>query len=74
MREPFLFNSPLSVFSSDIAARNILVVSPTNVKLGDFGLSRWLDESSYYIGGLQLGVLLSQWVAVRGLTKSVGCS
>ena len=45
VRQPFLPSS------SDIAARNLLVVSPNNVKLGDFGLSRWLDEGSYYIGG-----------------------
>lgn len=33
----------------DIAARNVLVSSPTCVKLADFGLSRWMgDDQSYY--------------------------
>ena len=34
----------------DVAARNVLVVSATTVKLGDFGLSRWMAEQSYYKG------------------------
>ena len=34
----------------DVAARNVLVVSATMVKLGDFGLSRWMAEQSYYKG------------------------
>ncbi|KAM9317067.1 protein-tyrosine kinase 2-beta isoform 2-T2 [Gastrophryne carolinensis] len=32
----------------DIAVRNILVASPECVKLGDFGLSRYLEEEEYY--------------------------
>ncbi|EDW09831.1 focal adhesion kinase 1 isoform X2 [Drosophila mojavensis] len=32
----------------DIAARNVLVSSPTCVKLADFGLSRWVSDQSYY--------------------------
>uniref|UniRef100_T1PC28 Protein tyrosine kinase n=1 Tax=Musca domestica TaxID=7370 RepID=T1PC28_MUSDO len=32
----------------DIAARNVLVSSPTCIKLADFGLSRWVSEQSYY--------------------------
>ena len=34
----------------DIAARNVLVASPEVVKLADFGLSRGLQESDYYVG------------------------
>ncbi|XP_011312276.1 focal adhesion kinase 1 isoform X2 [Fopius arisanus] len=33
----------------DIAARNVLVSSHTCVKLADFGLSRWVEDQSYYI-------------------------
>ncbi|XP_046612335.1 focal adhesion kinase 1 isoform X2 [Neodiprion virginianus] len=32
----------------DIAARNVLVSSNTCVKLADFGLSRWVEDQSYY--------------------------
>lgn len=32
----------------DIAARNALVSSEDFVKLGDFGLSRWIEETNYY--------------------------
>ncbi|NXG38755.1 FAK2 kinase, partial [Dromaius novaehollandiae] len=32
----------------DIAVRNILVASPECVKLGDFGLSRYIEEEEYY--------------------------
>lgn len=34
----------------DIAVRNILVASPDCVKLGDFGLSRYIDDQEYYKG------------------------
>lgn len=34
----------------DIAARNVLVSSADCVKLGDFGLSRYMEDSSYYKG------------------------
>ncbi|XP_053593208.1 uncharacterized protein LOC103577529 [Microplitis demolitor] len=33
----------------DIAARNVLVSSHSCVKLADFGLSRWVEDQSYYI-------------------------
>ncbi|XP_061572121.1 protein-tyrosine kinase 2-beta-like [Cololabis saira] len=38
----------LSMVHRDIAVRNILVASPDCVKLGDFGLSRYVDEQEYY--------------------------
>lgn len=34
----------------DIAARNVLVSSDRCVKLSDFGLSRWIDDDSFYTG------------------------
>lgn len=40
----------LSVCCRDIAVRNVLVASPECVKLGDFGLSRYIDEQEYYKG------------------------
>ena len=39
----------------DIAARNVLVVTPQVVKLADFGLSRGLnDDADYYVGAFLL--------------------
>ncbi|XP_061841137.1 protein-tyrosine kinase 2-beta-like isoform X1 [Nerophis lumbriciformis] len=38
----------LSMVHRDIAVRNILVASPDCVKLGDFGLSRYIDDQDYY--------------------------
>lgn len=43
---------PLS--SRDIAVRNILVASPECVKLGDFGLSRYIEDEEYYKGEVQM--------------------
>ncbi|XP_037334053.2 protein-tyrosine kinase 2-beta-like [Pungitius pungitius] len=38
----------LNMVHRDIAVRNVLVASPACVKLGDFGLSRYIDEQEYY--------------------------
>ncbi|XP_053825282.1 protein-tyrosine kinase 2-beta-like isoform X2 [Vidua macroura] len=38
----------LSCVHRDIAVRNILVASPECVKLGDFGLSRYIEDEEYY--------------------------
>lgn len=45
-----IFSVCLSAGHRDIAVRNILVASPECVKLGDFGLSRYVDEQEYYKG------------------------
>ncbi|XP_027140307.1 protein tyrosine kinase 2 beta, b [Larimichthys crocea] len=38
----------VNVVHRDIAVRNVLVASPDCVKLGDFGLSRYIEEEEYY--------------------------
>lgn len=40
------------MFDRDIAVRNVLVASPECVKLGDFGLSRYIEDEEYYKGYL----------------------
>uniref|UniRef100_A0A674HLX8 non-specific protein-tyrosine kinase n=1 Tax=Taeniopygia guttata TaxID=59729 RepID=A0A674HLX8_TAEGU len=42
----------LSCVHRDIAARNVLVASPECVKLGDFGLSRYIEDEEYYKASL----------------------
>uniref|UniRef100_A0A673JYU5 non-specific protein-tyrosine kinase n=1 Tax=Sinocyclocheilus rhinocerous TaxID=307959 RepID=A0A673JYU5_9TELE len=43
------FNYSIQCFSiRDIAVRNVLVAKPDCVKLGDFGLSRYIEEEEYY--------------------------
>ncbi|RXN00200.1 Focal adhesion kinase 1, partial [Acipenser ruthenus] len=42
----------------DIAARNVLVSSTDCVKLGDFGLSRYMEDSSYYKGVCMWEILM----------------
>lgn len=48
-----VFFSCFSVFR-DIAVRNILVAKSDCVKLGDFGLSRYIEEEEYYKGKLNI--------------------
>ncbi|KAL9876991.1 protein tyrosine kinase 2 Fak isoform 3-T6 [Glossina fuscipes fuscipes] len=49
----------------DIAARNVLVRSPTCIKLADFGLSRWVSEQSYYHSSMCM--LPIKWMAPESI-------
>uniref|UniRef100_A0A0B6ZXT7 non-specific protein-tyrosine kinase n=1 Tax=Arion vulgaris TaxID=1028688 RepID=A0A0B6ZXT7_9EUPU len=49
----------------DIAARNVLVCAHDCVKLGDFGLSRWVEEQSYYKASK--GKLPIKWMAPESI-------
>ncbi|XP_062267279.1 protein tyrosine kinase 2 beta, b isoform X2 [Platichthys flesus] len=43
-----VYLSGVNVVHRDIAVRNVLVASQACVKLGDFGLSRYIEEQEYY--------------------------
>lgn len=49
----------------DIAARNVLVSSPNCIKLADFGLSRWVEDQSYYHSSK--GMLPIKWMAPESI-------
>ncbi|OWA51620.1 Focal adhesion kinase 1 [Hypsibius exemplaris] len=49
----------------DIAARNILVADYDSIKLADFGLSRWIEEESYYKASK--GKLPIKWMAPESI-------
>uniref|UniRef100_A0A7N6ABP1 non-specific protein-tyrosine kinase n=1 Tax=Anabas testudineus TaxID=64144 RepID=A0A7N6ABP1_ANATE len=49
----------------DIAVRNVLVASPECVKLGDFGLSRYVDEQEYYKASISR--LPIKWMAPESI-------
>ncbi|XP_049629818.1 focal adhesion kinase 1 isoform X3 [Suncus etruscus] len=49
----------------DIAARNVLVSSGDCVKLGDFGLSRYMEDSTYYKASK--GKLPIKWMAPESI-------
>ena len=49
----------------DIAARNVLVASHDSVKLADFGLSRWIEDNSYYKASK--GKLPIKWMAPESI-------
>ncbi|XP_041834984.1 protein-tyrosine kinase 2-beta-like [Melanotaenia boesemani] len=55
----------LSMVHRDIAVRNVLVASPECVKLGDFGLSRYIDEEEYYKASLTR--LPIKWMAPESI-------
>lgn len=54
-----------SLICRDIAARNVLVYSHDCVKLADFGLSRWVEEQSYYKASK--GKLPIKWMAPESI-------
>ncbi|XP_074520332.1 protein-tyrosine kinase 2-beta-like [Halichoeres trimaculatus] len=55
----------LSMVHRDIAVRNVLVASPECVKLGDFGLSRYVDEQEYYKASISR--LPIKWMAPESI-------
>ena len=53
----------------DLAARNVLVGEHDNVKVGDFGLSRVLDEKAYYTMKTN-GMIALRWTAPECFTSA----
>ncbi|TRY83504.1 hypothetical protein DNTS_016234 [Danionella cerebrum] len=57
----------------DIAVRNVLVARPDCVKLGDFGLSRYIEDEEYYKGKICLSPFASvtrlpiKWMAPESI-------
>lgn len=49
----------------DIAARNVLVSAQNCIKLADFGLSRWVEDQSYYHSSK--GMLPIKWMAPESI-------
>ncbi|GAU90906.1 hypothetical protein RvY_03260-2 [Ramazzottius varieornatus] len=52
----------------DLAARNLLVTDSDHVKIGDFGLARYLDEDSNYVM-LNPGKLPLKWMAIESIVN-----
>ncbi|XP_015472024.1 protein-tyrosine kinase 2-beta-like, partial [Parus major] len=55
----------LSCVHRDIAVRNVLVASPECVKLGDFGLSRYIEDEEYYKASISR--LPIKWMAPESI-------
>ncbi|KAM4601738.1 protein-tyrosine kinase 2-beta-like [Polymixia lowei] len=55
----------LNMVHRDIAVRNVLVASPDCVKLGDFGLSRYVEEEEYYKASISR--LPIKWMAPESI-------
>ncbi|XP_017285518.1 protein-tyrosine kinase 2-beta [Kryptolebias marmoratus] len=55
----------LNMVHRDIAVRNVLVASPESVRLGDFGLSRYVDEQEYYKASISR--LPIKWMAPESI-------
>ena len=53
----------------DIAARNVLVSSPEVVKLADFGLSRGLEDTDFYVG--EATVIVKEFKLVTPVARKV---
>lgn len=57
------------MFGRDIAARNVLVSATDCVKLGDFGLSRYMEDSTYYKGELTQLLLTIESLLSKGIKQ-----
>ena len=52
----------------DLAARNVLLNERDELKIADFGMSRLLDESGYYLKHAAFPV---RWTAPEGITEGM---
>jgi proto-oncogene tyrosine-protein kinase Ret len=60
------FLSGLGVIHRDLACRNILIGDQKNLKISDFGMSRYLPKDEVYVP-MSHGLLPLRWMAVESI-------